>query len=111
MVMDILLVVLSFLCIVIGIIGCLVPILPGASLAYVGMILLHFTQKTRDCQQGIFCFLVENFQDLQLHILPFAAYTVRSVWKGGSALRECSDPYADLDDLIFDEDAGMPSNR
>ena len=28
-----------------------------------------------------------------------------------SRMRECSDPNVDLDDLIFDEEDGQPSNR
>ena len=31
--------------------------------------------------------------------------------KGGVSVRETNDPYADLEDLIFDEDAGRPSER
>ena len=31
--------------------------------------------------------------------------------KGGNMMRETNDPYADLDDLIFDEDDGGPSER
>jgi hypothetical protein len=32
-------------------------------------------------------------------------------WKGAVKMRENGDPNADLDDLIFDEDAGGPSER
>ena len=31
--------------------------------------------------------------------------------KGGNVMRETNDPFADLEDLIFDEDAGGPSER
>ncbi len=31
--------------------------------------------------------------------------------KGGTCMRQTNDPNADLDDLIFDEDAGGPSER
>jgi len=34
-----------------------------------------------------------------------------SVQKGGDTVKETNDPYADLDDLIFDEDDGGPSER
>ena len=36
---------------------------------------------------------------------------MESFWKGDSGMRECNDPTVDLDDLIFDEDAGGPSER
>ena len=38
-------------------------------------------------------------------------YTVFSAPEGGVKMRECNDPNADLEDLIFDEDAGGPSER
>ena len=38
-------------------------------------------------------------------------YTEALVWKGGTAVKEGSDPYVDLDDLIFDEEDGGPSER
>ena len=34
-----------------------------------------------------------------------------SAQKGGESVIESNDPYADLDDLIFDEDDGGPSER
>ena len=43
---------------------------------------------------------------------PGVAYTVRSVkQKGGRSMWENNDPYADLEDLLFDEDSGGPSER
>lgn len=42
---------------------------------------------------------------LRKHILS------SSLWKGVIVMRESDDPRADLDDLIFDEDAGGPSER
>ena len=40
-----------------------------------------------------------------MHILS------RVFWKGGFMMRETDDPNADLEDLLFDEDAGGPSER
>ena len=40
-----------------------------------------------------------------------AVYTIPPKQKGGEKMRECSDPSVDLDDLIFDEDDGGPSER
>ena len=40
-----------------------------------------------------------------------AVYTIPPNQKGGEIMRECSDPSVDLDDLIFDEDDGGPSER
>lgn len=41
--MDIILIVLAVLCLIVGLIGCVAPMLPGPPIAYVGMLLLHFT--------------------------------------------------------------------
>ena len=41
--MDILIMVLAIILMVGGIAGCVLPILPGAPLAYAGLLLLHFT--------------------------------------------------------------------
>jgi len=36
---------------------------------------------------------------------------VFSVQRGGELVKESNDPYADLEDLIFDENDGGPSER
>lgn len=41
---DYLLLALAIVFIIIGIIGCLVPVLPGPPLSFIGMIILHFTK-------------------------------------------------------------------
>lgn len=41
--MDIVLLVLGFLCIILGIMGSVLPILPGPPLSWVGLLLLHLT--------------------------------------------------------------------
>lgn len=43
--MDILLILLSGFCLVIGLLGSVVPVLPGVPLSYAGILLLHFTDK------------------------------------------------------------------
>jgi len=42
--MDYLLLVISLICIIAGILGCLLPVLPGPPLSFVGLILIHFTR-------------------------------------------------------------------
>ena len=42
--MDITLLIIASLFIIIGIIGCVMPALPGPPLSYIGLLLLHFTQ-------------------------------------------------------------------
>ena len=38
-------------------------------------------------------------------------YTDSPAQEGGESMRESSDPNMDIDDLIFDEDDGGPSER
>ncbi len=40
-----------------------------------------------------------------------SVYTIPPKQKGGENMRESNDPSVDLDDLIFDEDDGGPSER
>jgi len=42
---DVVLLIISILCLVIGFIGCIIPGLPGPPLSYAGIILLQFTDK------------------------------------------------------------------
>jgi uncharacterized protein YqgC (DUF456 family) len=41
--MDELLIILGFICVIAGIVGCILPILPGPALCYAGLVLLQFT--------------------------------------------------------------------
>jgi uncharacterized protein YqgC (DUF456 family) len=43
--MDVILIVLSGLLILIGFLGCILPVLPGVPLSYIGILLLHFSSK------------------------------------------------------------------
>lgn len=43
--MTIILIILGALCLLIGLIGCIVPVLPGPPISYVGLLLLHFTKE------------------------------------------------------------------
>ena len=45
--MDIFLIILSVLFMVVGLLGCIIPALPGPPLSYVGFLLLHFTDKVQ----------------------------------------------------------------
>ena len=45
--MDILLIILGALCLLTGLAGCILPILPGPPLAYAGLLLLHFTERVQ----------------------------------------------------------------
>ena len=44
-VMDIFLIILGILCLLTGLAGCILPMLPGPPLAYAGLLLAHFTER------------------------------------------------------------------
>ncbi|OEK04508.1 DUF456 domain-containing protein [Roseivirga misakiensis] len=44
--MDILLIILGSVCIIVGILGCFLPIIPGPPVSFVGLLLLEFTEKS-----------------------------------------------------------------
>ena len=43
--MEILFVIIGIICLVLGLAGCILPMLPGPPVAYVALILLHFTSQ------------------------------------------------------------------
>lgn len=43
--MDIALIIIGFILIILGILGCILPVIPGPPISYVGLLLLHFTSK------------------------------------------------------------------
>lgn len=45
--MEIILLILGFTCIVVGILGSVLPILPGLPVSYAGILLIHFTDKVQ----------------------------------------------------------------
>ncbi|NLO72277.1 MAG: DUF456 domain-containing protein [Porphyromonadaceae bacterium] len=45
--MEILLIIIAFILILIGIIGSILPVLPGIPLSYIGILVLHFTEKVQ----------------------------------------------------------------
>lgn len=47
MIADILLIIFGIICLLVGLAGCILPALPGPPLAYIGMLLLHFTDRAQ----------------------------------------------------------------
>ena len=47
MMIDILLMILSSICLLVGFLGCVLPALPGPPIAYIGLLLLHFTDRVQ----------------------------------------------------------------
>lgn len=45
--MDILLIIVGIVCLLVGLVGCVVPVIPGPPIAYVGILLVHFTSRVQ----------------------------------------------------------------
>ena len=45
--MEIILIILGIICLVVGLLGCVLPMLPGPPVAYAAMLLLHFTERVQ----------------------------------------------------------------
>lgn len=56
--MDILFLVIGILCLIIGLAGCIIPMLPGPPLSYVGIILLELTQYADFSTFQLLCWLL-----------------------------------------------------
>ncbi|MCK4813528.1 MAG: DUF456 domain-containing protein [Candidatus Marinimicrobia bacterium] len=56
--MDYVLIVLGIILMIIGIVGCLLPVLPGPPLSYVGLLLLHFTERYQFSSRFLIIFAI-----------------------------------------------------
>ncbi len=54
--MDYFLLIIAILFMLTGIVGCLVPVLPGPPLSYLGLVIVHFT-RFADVSQKLFIIL------------------------------------------------------
>lgn len=58
MIADILLIIFGIICLLAGLAGCILPALPGPPLAYIGMLLLHFTDRVQFTTAELLVWLV-----------------------------------------------------
>ena len=56
--MDMIFIILSSLCLLAGLLGCVLPALPGPPISYIGLLLLHFTDKVQFSTTQLLVWLV-----------------------------------------------------
>ena len=79
--MEIILIVLSFLLVLGGLAGCVLPVLPGPPLAYIGMLLVHITDKAEfSCAQLVSWLVLV----VVLQVLDYITPLLGSKYSGGS---------------------------
>lgn len=78
---EIILFIIAFLLIVLGIIGCIVPMLPGPPLSYAGIILLHFTEHVQFSNTQLIVWLIVV---IILQVLDYITPMLGSKYSGGT---------------------------
>ena len=79
--LDIILIILGVLCLITGLMGCILPFLPGPPVAYLGLILLHFTDKVQYTTTQLIVWLLIV---LVVQVLDYFTPMLGSKYSGGS---------------------------
>ncbi len=79
--MEILLFIIAFVLIVLGIVGCIVPMLPGTPLSYAGILLLHFTNQVQFTTTQLIVWLIVV---IILQVLDYITPMLGSKYSGGT---------------------------
>ena len=79
--MDIILIISGILCMIAGLAGCFLPILPGPPIAYAGLLLLHFTDKVQYTTTELLIWLLIV---VIVQILDYFIPMLGSKYSGGS---------------------------
>ena len=80
--MDILIMILAIILMVGGIAGCVLPILPGAPLAYAGLLLLHFTGLAHFSTAQLIVWLIVV---VVLQVVDYITPLLGSKYSGGTS--------------------------
>lgn len=79
--MEILFFIIAFVLIVLGIVGCIVPMLPGTPLSYAGILLLHFTNQVQFTTTQLIVWLIVV---VILQVLDYITPMLGSKYSGGT---------------------------
>lgn len=79
--MDILLIILGIICLLAGLAGCLLPILPGPPTAYAGLLLLHCTERVHYSPAQLIIWLLIV---VAVQVLDYFIPMLGSKYSGGS---------------------------
>ena len=79
--LDIILIILGVLCLITGLMGCILPFLPGPPFADLGLVLLHFTDKVQYTTTQLIVWLLIV---LVVQVLDYFTPMLGSKYSGGS---------------------------
>ena len=80
-VMDILFIIIGILCLLTGLAGCFLPVIPGPPVAYAGLLLLHFTDKVQYSTTQLLLWLLLV---IILQVLDYFIPMLGSKYSGGT---------------------------
>lgn len=82
--MDILLIILGGVCLLIGLAGCFLPVLPGPPLSYVGLLFIHFTDLVQFSTRSLVLWaILVVFVQVMDYITPVLGSKYGGGGKGG----------------------------
>ena len=79
--MELVLIIISFILVIVGLLGCILPVLPGPPLAYVGLLLVHVTDKVDFSPAQLVCWLLLV---VVLQVLDYLTPMLGSKYTGGT---------------------------
>lgn len=79
--LDVILIILSVLCLITGLLGCVLPFLPGPPVAYAGLVILHFTDKVQYTPTQLIVWLLVV---IVVQIMDYFTPMLGSKYSGGS---------------------------
>lgn len=79
--MDSPLILTAALCMVAGLVGCFIPLIPGPPLAYAGILLLHFSERAHFSTVSLLVWLAIV---IAVQVTDYVVPMVGSKWSGGS---------------------------
>jgi uncharacterized protein YqgC (DUF456 family) len=79
--MDIILIILGIVCLLLGMVGCFLPVLPGPPLSYLGLLLLHWTEQFHFSTTSLLIWLLLV---IVVQILDYISPVLGTKYAGGS---------------------------
>ncbi len=79
--LDIILIAISVVCLIVGLAGCILPIVPGPPVAYLGLVILHFTGKVEYSTTQLIVWLLIV---AMLQVVDYFTPMLGSKYSGGS---------------------------
>ena len=92
--LDVFLILMGILCLITGLAGCFLPVIPGPPVAYAGLLLLHFTGKVQySATQLLLWLLIVVIVQVLDYFVPHAGQQIQRRNALGNARMPCRNPH------------------